>query len=84
MDAYSDVVLNDGSVSPEEINEMMADTELSRLYASRNDYPFWEFIGDQMHEIFGIEEKLPTLDVEGDGDDDEIPVVNGDQGGDNN
>jgi hypothetical protein len=48
-----DVVLNDGSVSGSEINSMMADTGLSRLYESRNRYSFWEFMDDQIHNLFG-------------------------------
>ncbi len=47
-----DVVLNDGSVSGAEINSMMADTGLSRLYESRNQYSFWEFVDDQIHGLF--------------------------------
>ncbi|MFZ4701317.1 MAG: hypothetical protein ACOYMG_14805 [Candidatus Methylumidiphilus sp.] len=50
--AVADVVLNDGSMSQSDITSMMADTELSKLYVSRNQYTFWEFMDDQIHELF--------------------------------
>ena len=50
--AVADVVLNDGSMSPSDITSMMANTGLARLYASRNQYSFWEFMDDQIHELF--------------------------------
>ncbi len=69
--AVADVVLNDGSMSQSDITSMMADTELSKLYVSRNRYSFWEFMGDQVHELFNGDPGPDIYDDTGDMSSDE-------------
>lgn len=64
--AVADIVLNDGSMSPSDITSMMADTELTKLYVSRNRYSFWEFMGDQVHELFNGDPGPDIYDDTGD------------------
>jgi hypothetical protein len=64
--AVADVVLNDGSMSQSDITSMMADTELTKLYISRNQYSFWEFMGDQIHELFNGDPGTDIYDDTGD------------------
>lgn len=62
-----DVVLNDGSVSGAEISSLMADTGLSKLYESRNQYSFWEFVDDQIHGLFD-QDPGPDIGYDDNGD----------------
>ena len=64
--AVADVVLNDGSMSRADITSMMADTELAKLYVTRNQYSFWEFMGDQVHELFNGDPGPDIYDDTGD------------------
>jgi len=73
--AVADVVLNDGSMSQLDITSMMADTELTKLYVSRNQYSFWEFMGDQIHELFNGDPGPDIYDDTGDMGSDEYTGI---------
>ena len=56
-------------------DRMMADTELTKLYVSRNQYSFWEFMGDQIHELFNGDPGTDIYDDTGDMGSDEYTGI---------
>lgn len=45
----------------------MADTGLSKLYESRNQYSFWEFVDDQIHSLYD-QDPGPDIGYDDNGD----------------